>query len=390
MEEFIKDKIFQYYYKKIYGQKSNYQSFIAFSDKDKVSFLINLYLFISNINKTNPNNISKITQYKKNENANTIISQTEEEESNLFYQENYNKIMNDFNQILNKHNNKSKINNSNQNNLKENNSNNNNKEIILNDNIQNKDENLANSLKNNNKSNIEGNSDYLNPNEINNDYLENNQNDKNHINNPINNKANELSSLQNDKNSPKNIDNNIDENQKKITQEKTNKDQNENNEKLLIKDIVLTNQTITEQSKIDLEEFKDGNIVEKLINCPQNNSISLNCFEANKIALVIINLLETKNDLENEIEEEKKKNEFRLDKLKIDCERQKKNFKLNYDKKEINILETLNKIKSDIEDEKKFLDDNIKSYNLWDKVSIENQRTKEIKECIIKKLETLK
>ena len=85
MEEFIKDKIFQYYYKKIYGQKSNYQSFITFTDKDKVSFLINLYLFISNINKANPNNFSKTTQYKENEKANTIISQTEEEESNLFY-----------------------------------------------------------------------------------------------------------------------------------------------------------------------------------------------------------------------------------------------------------------------------------------------------------------
>ena len=389
MEEFIKDKIFQYYYKKIYGQKSNYQSFKTFSDKDKVSFLINLYLFISNINNKNQNINSKIIPYKENENTNAINSQIEETESNLFYQENYNKIMNDFNQILNKYNNQSKANNSNENTLKENNSNNN-KEIISNDNIHNKDENQVNSLKNNNKSNKVKNSDISNQNDVNNNYIEKSEKD---INNPKNNKANELSSLQNNKNSSKNyiqsqnIDNNFDENQKKITQDKNQK---ENNEKLLIKDLVLTNQTISEQSKIDLEELKDGNIVEKLINCPQNNSISLNCIEANKIALVIINLLETKNDLENEIEEEKKKNEIRLDKLKIDFERQKKNFKLNYDKKEINILDTLNKIKNDIEDEKKFLDDNVKSYNLWDKVSIENQRTKEIKESIKKKLETLK
>jgi len=389
MEEFIKDKIFQYYYKKIYGQKSNYQSFKTFSDKDKVSFLINLYLFISNINNKNQNIDSTITPYKEKENTNIINSQTEESESNLFYQENYNKIMNDFNLIMNKYNNQCKENNSNENSLKENNSNNN-KEIISNDNIQNKDENQVNSLKNNNKSNKIRNSDNSNPNDVNNSYLENKQKDEKDISNPKNNKTNELSSLQNNINSSKNyqnIDNNIDENQKKITQDKNQK---KNNEKLLIKDLVLTNQTITEHSKIDLEEFKDGNIVEKLINCPQNNSISLNCIEANKIALVIINLLETKNDLENEIEEEKKKNEIRLDKLKIDFERQKKNFKLNYDKKEINILDALNKIKSDIEDEKKFLDDNVKSYNLWDKVSIENQRTKEIKESIKKKLETLK
>jgi hypothetical protein len=301
--------------------------------------------------------------------------------------------MNDFNQILNKYNNQSKTNNSNQNTLKENNSNN--KEIISNNNIQNNDENQVNSLKNNNKSNIVRNSDYLNPNDVNNNYIEKKKDEKD-IDNSKNNKKNELSSLQNNKNSSnnyiqsQNIDNNNDENQTRMPQEKVNKNQKDNNEKLLIKDLVLTNQTITEQSKIDLEEFKDGNIVEKLINCPQNNSISLNCIEANKIALVIINLLETKNDLENEIEEEKKKNEIRLDKLKIDFERQKKNFKLNYDKKEINILDALNKIKGDIEEEKKFLDDNVKSYNLWDKVSIENQRTKEIKESIKKKLETLK
>ena len=49
----MEDKIFQFYYKKIYGQKSNYLSFKTFSDKNKVSFLINLYLFISNINSNN-------------------------------------------------------------------------------------------------------------------------------------------------------------------------------------------------------------------------------------------------------------------------------------------------------------------------------------------------
>ena len=164
MEEFIKDKIFQYYYKKIYGQKSNYQSFKTFSDKDKVSFLINLYLFISNINNKNQNIDSKITPYKENENTNAINSQIEETESNLFYQENYNKIMNDFNQILNKYNNQSKANNSNENTLKENNSNNI-KEIISNDNIHNKDENQVNSLKNNNKSNKVRNSDISNQND---------------------------------------------------------------------------------------------------------------------------------------------------------------------------------------------------------------------------------
>ena len=164
------------------------------------------------------------------------------------------------------------------------------------------------------------------------------------------------------------------------------------NEKLLVKDLIVINQTITDKSRINLEldEFKNENIVEKLIKCPQNKYISLDCSEANKLALVIINLMETKNDLENEIEEERKKNEIKLNKLKLDFDRQKRNIKSNYDKRELNILETLNQMKKEIDIEKKFLDDNIKSYNLWDQVTIENQKTKEIRENIIKKLEALK
>ena len=147
---------------------------------------------------------------------------------------------------------------------------------------------------------------------------------------------------------------------------------------------------MTEKSRINYEEFKNGNIVEKLIKCPQNKYISLESSEANKLALVIINLLESKNELGNEIEEERKKNEMRLNKLNLDFNRQKKEIKSNYDKREINIMNTLNLLKKEIDIEKQFLDDNVKSYHLWDKVSIENQKTKEIRENIIKKLESIK
>ena len=81
---------------------------------------------------------------------------------------------------------------------------------------------------------------------------------------------------------------------------------------------------------------------------------------------------------------------MRLNKLKIDLDRQKNNNKLNYAKKEMNILDTLNQLKNEIDTEKKNLDNNLKSYNLWDKVTIENQRTKEIMDNINKQLETFK
>ena len=94
-----------------------------------------------------------------------------------------------------------------------------------------------------------------------------------------------------------------------------------------MKDIALTEKTLTEKSITQLEEFTNDNIVEKLIKCPQNKNISLNCSEANKIALVLINLMESKNDLETEIEEERKKNEIILEKLKLDFEQEKNDIK---------------------------------------------------------------
>ena len=95
MEEFLKDKIFQLYFQKIYGKKSNYQSFQSFSDKDKVSFLINLYLFISN--KSYINNDNNLTKNIENE-----INFHSNSKKDIFYQDNYNKIMTEYTNILKK------------------------------------------------------------------------------------------------------------------------------------------------------------------------------------------------------------------------------------------------------------------------------------------------
>ena len=162
------------------------------------------------------------------------------------------------------------------------------------------------------------------------------------------------------------------------------------NSQIIVEDVILTDKTLTEKSLIHLEEFTNDNIVEKLIKCPQNKYISLNCSEANKIALVIINLMESKNDLESEIEEERKKNEIKFEKLKIDFEKQKNDIKTLYNKKEINIIKVLGELDKDINEEKIFLDEEEKGYNLWDHITIENQRTKEIRESIMKKLESFK
>ena len=422
MEEFLKDKIFQFYYKKIYGKKSNYQSFKTFTDKDKVSFLINLYLFISNINNNN----------KSIQNSGIEINYNINNENDIFYQDNYNKIMNEYFYILNKYNNdfhsKPIISDNKENNkdiiMEEDNKNQNKistkNSLYIKKNINNNKINsfdtdnyfeekkfekendiVINSQKNDIDINIEnkqelkyGKYNYINNNsskmnKMNNlIYEQNYQNQSNNINN-INNYKNDndrINNLTNNNKINNNQINNLNSNNK-INSPKNN---NSNLVSKEIKEIILTEHTLSEKSLIHLEEFTNDNIVEKLIKCPQNKYISLNCSEANKIALVIINLMESKNDLEIEIEEERKKNEIKFDKLKLDYEKQKNDIKSQYNKKEENVIQILGDLEKEINDEKSYLEEEQKGYNLWDHISIENQRTKEIKENIMKKLDSFK
>ena len=436
MEEFLQDKIFQFYYQKIYGKKSNYLSFKTFADKDKVSFLINLYLFISDINNNKRKNI-----YGQNN------------EKDNYFLDNYNKIMSEYTNILNKYNkkfhskdiideNKLNINNiflKDNNNIESTNKEENKiikndlsyKEAILNNksdispdtnnNVDNNKKQEENKLiNNNNKKDLNSN--------INNSQKPNlnkikiiKQNFQNNIEEDNDNRA------ENEKNKTENINykNNLENSSKSYDLQNINKSFNQisninnnnfhigfnlknknnliksgnftsrispenQNLKLMMKDIALTEKTLTEKSIAQLEEFTNDNIVEKLIKCPQNKNISLNCSEANKIALVLINLMESKNDLETEIEEERKKNEIILEKLKLDFEQEKNDIKSLFNKKENNIKNVLSDLENEINIEKTSLNEEEIGSNLWDHITIENQRTKEIRESIMKKLESFK
>ena len=436
MEEFLQDKIFQFYYQKIYGKKSNYLSFKTFTDKDKVSFLINLYLFISDIN----NNKRKNIYGQKNEKDN-------------FFLDNYNKIMSEYTNILNKYNkkfhskdiideNKLNINNiflKDNNNIESTNKEENKiikndlsyKEAILNNksdispdtnnNVDNNKKQEENKLINNNNKNDlnpnRNNSQKPNLNKIkiikqnfqnniekdNDDRAENEKNKTENINykNNLENssKSYDLQNINKSFNKISNINNNNfhigfnlnNKNNLIKSGNFTSRISPENqNLKLMMKDIALTEKTLTEKSIAQLEEFTNDNIVEKLIKCPQNKNISLNCSEANKIALVLINLMESKNDLETEIEEERKKNEIILEKLKLDFEQEKNDIKSLFNKKENNIKNVLSDLENEINIEKTSLNEEEIGSNLWDHITIENQRTKEIRESIMKKLESFK
>ena len=436
MEEFLQDKIFQFYYQKIYGKKSNYLSFKTFADKDKVSFLINLFLFISDINNNKRKNI-----YGQNN------------EKDNFFLDNYNKIMSEYTNILNKYNKKFHSKDI----IDENKLNINNIFLKDNNNIEstNKEENkiIKNDLSYkeailNNKSDI---SPDTNNNVDNNKKQEENKlinnNNKNDLNSNINNsqkpnlnkikiiKQNFQNNIEedndnraeNEKDKTENINykNNLENSSKSYDLQNINKSFNQisninnnnfhigfnlnnknnliksgnftsrispenQNLKLMMKDIALTEKTLTEKSIAQLEEFTNDNIVEKLIKCHQNKNISLNCSEANKIALVLINLMESKNDLETEIEEERKKNEIILEKLKLDFEQEKNDIKSLFNKKENNIKNVLSDLENEINIEKTSLNEEEIGSNLWDHITIENQRTKEIRESIMKKLESFK
>ena len=447
MEEFLKDKIFQYYYHKIYGQKSNYQTFKTFSDKEKVSFLINLYLYISNINNNNDDSIKR---------KEDVINYNLNNEENYLYQDNYNKIMREYSNIINKYNKEFHSKNINitreiKNEINENEKDKfriNNESIKLNKNLIYKKNNyeynldidtdnyfeetknileneiIINSQQNdiyikiNNKQHLDsGKYNYINNTDSKKDKSKNliieenyqsqqnnnNENDKKNlrnvkiVNNNIENNNKEIVSSSNDLKNNSNI-NKISKLTLNINDTNASKDIKSNNPINVInsrnesekKDIILSEQTISEKSLIHLEEFTNDSLVEKLIKCPQNKYISLNCNEANQVALVIINLMESKNDLENEIEEEKKKNEIKLNKMKLDFEKQKIEIKNMYNKKEDNVLKILGEFEKEINDERLFLEEEEKGYNLWDHVSIENQRTKEIRQNIMSRLSNFK
>ena len=467
MEEFLQDKIFQFYYQKTFGKDSNYLSFKTFNDKDKISFLINLYLFISNYNNKNSLNDDSILNKLYNE-YNTeyqISNQISENEEDLFYKDNYNKIMNDFNQIVNKYNNNQEIqftstiplNNDIESSCFEKSNN----DTILNINNfpnmknagcnaymkYNYDYNLNNNdsfdkeiiSKNSSKQNLklkikniinENNELYkeLSDTKYDDIILKSVKNDINIninnkpqlklnsplciVNNNSYNKVNTILSIQCNKNFSRNnisfftnlsqsfyssnntkriieipiIDTEETKNINKINQSTSLV----NLDKTIFKDLILINSTDKQIQKEKLAEFKEGNIVDKLFNCPQNKYISLNCTEANKLAQVIISLMETKNDLENVVEEEKKKNDVRLNRLKMDCDRIKNNLKSDYDLKQLNLLEELNKIKSEINQKQNELKNYKNENQSWDHITIEKEETKKIKDMILQKIDLIK
>ncbi len=115
---------------------------------------------------------------------------------------------------------------------------------------------------------------------------------------------------------------------------------------VIINDLVLINQSFSQDSKVPFREFNESDLIDRLFKCPSDKFITLNSIEAAKIGQIILEYMRNEkelkiilDDLKNEIEklnilynEEKNKKddtEKKLNKLKINYEN-KKNLIGNY------------------------------------------------------------
>ena len=109
---------------------------------------------------------------------------------------------------------------------------------------------------------------------------------------------------------------------------------------ILINDLILINESISQNSKIPFREFNGKDLVDRLFKCPNDKFITLDYFEASKIAQIILEYMRSEKelkiiseDLKNEIkklnilyneEKNKQKNtEKELNELKIKYENKK-------------------------------------------------------------------
>ena len=108
---------------------------------------------------------------------------------------------------------------------------------------------------------------------------------------------------------------------------------------VIINDLVLINQSFSQDSKVPFREFNESDLIDRLFKCPSDKFITLNSIEAAKIGQIILEYMRNEkelkiilDDLKNEIEklnilynEEKNK--------KDDTEKELNILKINYENK---------------------------------------------------------
>ena len=153
---------------------------------------------------------------------------------------------------------------------------------------------------------------------------------------------------------------------------------------IVLNDMVLINQSISDESKFQLKSFNKSDLVDRLFQCPANKYITLDSVEAAKIGNVIIELMRSENEMEKAIEENKGELERLLTQLNeqrnktYDTELQLNSLKKEFENKKLIVDKYIDNLNEKIENAKGIFDINNKDIISDDNYEIDDKTHDEI------------
>ena len=153
---------------------------------------------------------------------------------------------------------------------------------------------------------------------------------------------------------------------------------------IVLNDMVLINQSISDESKFQLKSFNKSDLVDRLFQCPANKYITLDAVEAAKIGNVIIELMRSENEMEKAIEEKKGELERLLTQLNeqrnktYDTELQLNSLKKEFENKKLIVDKYIDNLNEKIENAKGIFDINNKDIISDDNYEIDDKTHDEI------------
>ena len=153
---------------------------------------------------------------------------------------------------------------------------------------------------------------------------------------------------------------------------------------VVLNDMVLINQSISDESKFQLKSFNKSDLVDRLFQCPANKYITLDSVEAAKIGNVIIELMRSENEMKKAIEENKGELDRLLNQLNeqknktYDTEIQLNSLKKEFENKKLIVDKYIDNLNEKIENAKGIFDINNKDIIDDDNYEIDDKTHDEI------------
>lgn len=153
---------------------------------------------------------------------------------------------------------------------------------------------------------------------------------------------------------------------------------------IVLNDMVLINQSLSDESKLQLKTFNKSDLVDRLFQCPANKSITLDSVEAAKIGNVIIELMRSESEMKKGMEENKVELERLLSQLNeqknktYDTELQLSSLKKEFENKKLIVDKYIDNLNEKIENAKGLFDINNKDIIYDDNYEIDDKTHDEI------------